>query len=256
MVAARTTNPWLLPVKPNPRASLRLFVYPYAGGGAHVYRDWGGHLPPFVEVFALQYPGRGPRLLEPPFTDVWPLVECVAAALLPHLDKPYAFFGHSMGALVSFEVARRLRREHGLAPSHLFVSGSSGPQHRRKECRYSSLPDDELIERLVRFDGAPKELLGHKELMALMLPTIRADFAACEDYVYAPEPLLDCPIMALGGLADREPVPPRLEGWRDETAGRFELRMFEGGHFFIHTAHALLLRHVSHQLEQTVRSFA
>lgn len=256
MAAALTISRWLLPIKANPRAVLRLFFYPYAGGGAHAYREWAGALPPFVEAFALQYPGRGGRIQDPPFTKLAPLVEKITAELLPFLDKPYAFFGHSMGALVSFEVARKLRREHGLLPSYLFVSGCGSPQDRRNECRYSSLPEDELIETLTRFDGAPKEVLENKELMNLMLPTIRADFATCEDYVYAEESPLPCPIMALGGLKDQETSQTRLEGWRHQTDSSFGLRMFDGGHFFIHSAHPLLHQYVGRQLEHAVRSFS
>lgn len=256
MGAVSTTSRWLVTIKSNPQARLRLFLFPYAGGGAHAYRDWGGALPLFIEAFALQYPGRGERILDPAFTKLSPLVDQITQALLPYLDKPYAFFGHSMGALVSFEVARKLRREHGLAPSYLFVSSCNSPQNRSKESRYSLLPENELIEKLTRFEGAPREVLEHKELMSLMLPTIRADFAVCEDYVYVTDSLLPCPITALGGLEDHETSRIRMEKWRDETVNSFGLRMFEGGHFFINSAQKPLLQFVTRQLEQTVWSMS
>jgi len=254
MGAVSTTSRWLVTIKSNPQARLRLFLFPYAGGGAHAYRDWGGALPLFVEAFALQYPGRGERILDPAFTKLSPLVDQITQVLLPYLDKPYAFFGHSMGALVSFEVARKLRREHGLAPSYLFVSSCNSPQNRSKESRYSLLPENELIEKLTRFEGAPKEVLEHKELMSLMLPTIRADFAVCEDYRYASDSLLSCPIIAVGGIEDHETSRTRLEQWRNETDNYFELKMFEGGHFFINSAHKPLLQFVTHQLARAAWS--
>ena len=256
MDAVSTTSRWFVPIKSNPRALFRVFLFPYAGGGAHAYRDWGNALPPYVEAFALQYPGRAERMREPAFTKLWPLVDTLTHELLPYMNKPYVFFGHSMGALVSFEVARKLRREHGLAPRYLFVSACNPPQDRMKESRYSLLPDNELIERLTRFDGAPKEVLENRELMNLMLPTIRADFAVCEDYSYASDALLSCPIVALGGIEDPETSRTRLEQWRNETDSYFELKMFEGGHFFINSAHKPLLQFVTHQLARTARSLS
>lgn len=195
-------------------------------------------------------------MLDPAFTRLSPLVEQITQELLPYMDKPYTFFGHSMGALVSFEVARKLRREHGLAPRYLFVSACNSPQNRTKESRYSLLPENELIEKLTRFDGAPKEVLENRELMNLMLPTIRADFAVCEDYSYASDSLLSCPIIALGGIEDHETSRMRLEQWRNETDNYFELKMFEGGHFFINSAHKPLLQFVTHQLERTTWSLS
>lgn len=195
-------------------------------------------------------------MLDPAFTRLSPLVEKITQELLPYMDKPYTFFGHSMGALVSFEVARKLRREHGLAPRYLFVSACNSPQDRTQESRYSLLPDDELIERLTRFDGAPKEVLENRELMNLMLPTIRADFAVCEDYSYTSDALLSCPIVAVGGIEDPETSRAGLEQWRNETDSYFELKMFEGGHFFINSAHKPLLQFVTYQLARAARSLS
>jgi len=256
MGAVSTTSRWFVTIKSNPRALFRLFLFPYAGGGAHIYRGWGSALPSYVEAFALQYPGRGERILEPPFTRLSPLVEKITHELLPYMDKPYTFFGHSMGALVSFEVARKLRREHDLAPRYLFVSACNSPQDRKNESRYSLLPENELIDELTRFDGAPKEVLENRELMNLMLPTIRADFAVCEDYSYASDAKLSCPIAALGGIEDHETSGARLEQWRDETDSYFELKMFAGGHFFINSAQEPLLQFVTRQLERTAWSLS
>jgi medium-chain acyl-[acyl-carrier-protein] hydrolase len=234
--------------RPNRQAVMRLFCFHYAGGGAHAYRSWADELPRNLEVIGVQQPGRGARMFETPLADYEPLVRAITAALLPLLDKPFAFFGHSMGAIVSFESARLLRREHALSPLHLFVGGRGGPRQRDVETNYSKLTDDELINELVRFEGAPQELLKHAELMRMMLPTIRADFAVCENYRYQSEPPLSCPITAFGGLKDQETSRERIEAWRDETSREFSFQMFSGGHFFLHSCQTLLLQSISRRL--------
>jgi medium-chain acyl-[acyl-carrier-protein] hydrolase len=249
---ALTGNPWLPYVQPNPEASLRLFCLPYAGGSALIYRSWPHKLPPGVEVYAVQLPGRGHRMKESPFLSVTSLVAALAEALRPHLDKPFAFFGHSMGALSSFELARHLRRHEGLAPEHLFVSGRSAPQFgKRGEILYN-LPDDELVEHLRRLNGTPREVLEHPELMELMLPLLRADFSVCDTYTYTDEPPLDCPITAFGGLGDVNVPRADLESWAAQTSGPFSLRMLPGDHFFLHENEATLLHVLARELQQII----
>lgn len=245
------TNPWLVNYRPNRQATLRLFCFHYAGGGAHAYKHWAEALPRHVEVLGIQQPGRGARMFEPLVSSCAPLVRALTESLLPLLDRPFAFFGHSMGSIVSFETARRLRREHNLLPVHLFVSGRGGPRQRDVETCYSTLTEEELIEELIRFEGAPQEFLKNPELMRMMLPTIRADFAVCENYTYESEPPLPCPITAFGGLQDQETSRERLEAWRDETSAAFSLEMFPGGHFFLHTLQAPLLQSIMRGLMQT-----
>src|SRR5437763_15337105 len=171
---ART--PWLVSRKPNPRARVRLFCFPYAGGGDSVFRAWQKGLSEAIEVCPVQLPGRGARISEPPFTELSPLVRAAAQALAPHLDKPFAFFGHSMGALICFELARHLRKDGGPQPVHLFVSGRCGPQTPREPFA-GDLPDSEFQEMLRRYNGTPEEVLENRELMELLLPAVRADFA-------------------------------------------------------------------------------
>ena len=226
--------------RPNPGASLRLFCFPYAGGSAQVYREWGGLLPT-VEVCPVQIPGRGARMFEGCHKSLPLLVETLARDLLPHFDRPFAFFGHSMGALVGFELARLLRREHGLSPSHLFVSGRRAPQLPAEERRLHALPEPEFMEELRLLNGTPREALEHPELMALMAPILRADFQVCETYEYAPARPLDCSVTAFGGLQDRV-TREQLQGWAEQTGGRFLLRMFPGDHFFINESRPLLLQ--------------
>ncbi len=226
---------------------MRLFCFPYAGGGVHAFRAWADNLPKTVEVCPVQLPGRGARMMEAPFTQMLPLVQAAAEALLPHLDKPFAFFGHSMGALVSFEVARWLRRQSGPEPIHLFVSGCFAPDI-PDPYPLHNLPDPELLEGLRRLNGMPQEALENAELMRLLLPTLRADCTVTETYTYTDEPPLNCPISAFGGLQDHLVGRTHLEAWRQQTTAFFSLRMFPGDHFFLHSAQPLLLRILSREL--------
>ena len=248
MASASKTNPWLV-YRAKAAAKLRLFCFPYAGGGARSYQSWDKTLPAAIEVFAIQYPGREGRLFEEPYSEPRPLVAAIQEAILPLLDRPFAFSGHSMGGILAFEVARNLRRDNGLSPVHLFVTGCGDPQ-RREERHTSDLSDAELIEELKRFNGAPAEILENLELMNIMLPYIRADFKVCEKYVYTPEAPLSCPITAVGGLQDTDVTTERLAGWRRETSGQFSLRMVPGNHFFLQTAQPLILQTIARTLDR------
>lgn len=236
---------WFAYPKPNPRANLRLFCFPYAGAGASVFRSWPDSLPAAVEVCAVQLPGRETRLMEHAFTRLSPLVQAIAPAILPHLDKPFAFFGHSMGALVSFELIRQLRREYGLSPAYLFVSACRAPQLSDPNVPIHTLTDAEFLQRLRLLNGTPRHVLEYGELMQLLLPILRADFALCETYVYSPEPPLDCPMFAFGGLQDALVPENQLECWHDQTSAFFSLRMLPGDHFFLHTVQPFLLQILS-----------
>ncbi|MGH9360354.1 MAG: thioesterase II family protein, partial [Thermoanaerobaculia bacterium] len=233
----------------DPRARFRLFCLPYAGGGASIYRAWRGELPAGVELCPVQLPGRETRLREPPFTRLEPLVAALADAL-PFAALPFAFFGHSMGALVAFELARELRRRGGPEPLHLFLSGRRGPLVPSREEPIYDLPEAQFLERLRQLNGMPEEVLGHGELMALLLPLLRADFALHETWSHRPEEPLAAGISAFGGLADPEVTREDLEGWRGETRGRFHLRSFPGDHFFLHSARALVTAAVARDLAE------
>ena len=164
-MTASVSDPWIACRKPRPQARLRLFCFPYAGGGASIFRTWPDGLPADVEVCPVQLPGRGTRLMERPFTQLSPLVEALAQALLPLLDKPFAFFGHSLGALVSFELARHLRRQYGVHPVRLFVSACRAPQIPHRDRPIHTLPEAEFLAELRRLNGTPAEVLEHEELM-------------------------------------------------------------------------------------------
>ncbi len=223
---------WFCARRPRPAAAARLVCLPYAGGGASVYRRWDHLAPQHVEVCPVELPGRGARMGEAPFLRLPPLVRALADALEPLLDRPFAFFGHSMGGLVAFELARLLRRRGWPQPCHLFVSASPAPP-RRHEPAFHDASDAEVKARLQALNGTPGAVLENEELMALTLPVIRADFAVLETYEYHEESPLDVPITVFGGLQDRAVRPSDLQGWQAHSTDS-RLRMLPGDHFFIH----------------------
>jgi medium-chain acyl-[acyl-carrier-protein] hydrolase len=244
-----TSTPWLILAKPNPAADLRLFCLPYAGGSPMIFCDWPAYLPPNVEVCPIQLPGRAMRLSHPPFTRVDALIEALVPALQPFLNKPFAFFGHSMGGLLSFELARALRLKFSLEPEAVFIAGRQAPPlHERTSIIYD-LPEPRFLEELRHLNGTPPEVLEQPELMRLLVPLLRADFELCQTYVYQPGPVLDCPLYVFGGLDDREVNYEELDQWRGYTTGPFSLRMLPGDHFFIRRSQAQLLQMISKDLK-------
>ena len=249
---ARAINNWFTFPRPNPHASLRLFCFPYAGGRASVFRLWPDNLPSTIEVCAVELPARGRRIKEHPIARLAPLAQSIAHSLPLCFDKPFVFFGHSMGALLSFEVARQLRRQYGRQPVQLIVSGRRAPQVPDKDPPTNSLPESDFVAELRRLNGTPKEVLEHAELLEFMLPILRADFEVNETYDYVAEPPLSCPITACGGLQDREVSRPDLDAWREQTNASFVLRMFPGDHFFLNAYQPLFLRSLAYDLQHLV----
>lgn len=248
--ALGASSRWLVFPRENPSARFRLFCFPYAGGNAWTFYKWPESLPAWVELCALQLPGRGNRMHEKPFRSLLPLVEAVAPEIDPHLDKPFAFFGHSMGAMIAFELARHFRRVRGLLPVQLFISGRRAPQLGLAERDLNGLSDSEFLDSLRELNGTPKEVLEHRELMQLMSGLLRADFSVCSNYAYRPEPPLDCPVTAFGGLSDREVSRKQLEAWKEQTSTSFTIRMLPGDHFFLNSAQGTLLSLLSHELNR------
>lgn len=248
MLKPAGTTQWIKALTPNPRSRARLFCFPYAGGSAVIFRDWARALPSDVEVCAAMLPGRGSRMLEPSQTRLSEVVAHLTDAIAPYLDKPFAFFGHSMGALTAFDLARRLRREVGVEPKHLFVSGCRAPHLPDPDPPAYNLPDPEFIEFLRKLNGTPEEVLEKQELMALMMPILRADFEAVSTYAYAEGQPLGCPLTAYGGLRDSTVSQEELAAWGEHTTAGFALRMFDGDHFFIHQAAPQLLGALGREL--------
>lgn len=239
---------WLFAHSPRPAARQRLLCLPFAGGGASAYRDWQRELPLAIELCAVQLPGRETRIADPPIPRVHELVPHLVDLVARLADRPYAIFGHSMGALITFELARAIRRRGLRMPTHLFVSAHVAPDRRRNQRIRHSLPDDELKAELRALGGTPEMVLENQELWQLLWPAIRADFALCETYAYAPEPPLSCPIVALGGLSDDTVPEPDLEAWSEHTTARFQRRMFPGRHFYLFEHRAQVARLVAAEL--------
>jgi medium-chain acyl-[acyl-carrier-protein] hydrolase len=223
---------WIPAPRTGEQTAGRLFCFPYAGGGASAYRSWytavGGH----IAVCPLQLPGRERRVAEPALTRLDRLVEEITEALRPHLEQPFAFYGHCLGALVCFEVARKLRSSNGPAPTHIFVSAHRPPQLPIQRRSLHRLPDVEFLNEIIEFNGIPEWTLSSPELLEMALPALRADFAMYETYDYTPQEPLEVPISVFGGLNDRCVTIEELAAWRDLTEQSFELRLFPGDHFF------------------------
>ena len=240
---------WFTQPRPNAGAALRLFAFPYAGGGPQAFRTWPQHLPDSVELYCAQLPGRGSRVSEIPFDRVPLLVHALDTEIRPLLDRPFAFYGHSMGGLVAFELARALRRQGSALPSHLFVSACFAPQN-PDPFPMHHLPDQEFLAALHELNGIPGEVLDLPELVQLLLPTLRADCALTETYRYTSEPPLACPVLAFGGTDDPLLTQSDLAAWNVHTSKGFSLRMLPGDHFFLRSSESLLLAAISRALQE------
>jgi len=243
-------TPWIDAPIERPNSEFRLFCFPYAGGGAQVYRSWPKALPEWLEVCPIQMPGRWGRIGEALFQHMDELVQDLSQALLPELSKPFAFFGHSMGALVAFECCRALRSLEAPQPSFFFPSAHRAPQASKIKSRTSyDLPESQLIEELKKLKGTPTEVLEHPEWMKIFLPIIRADLRIVETYPYRGQAPLASPILAFAGGQDHEATPTDMEAWREQTSSDFHLVKVPGDHFFVQSHAPLLWSHLIRSLE-------
>jgi surfactin synthase thioesterase subunit len=228
------------------RSSLALYCLPYAGASASVYVRWKRRLPAFVEVVPVELPGRGRRMNEPLEVSLPGLIGRIAADVHPEPGKPFAVFGHSLGGTLAFELAWQLTRR-GTAPAVVFVSGTPSPGHRDTE-RFAALEtEDELRAELERLGGTPSEVLADRELMALALRVLRADFQVAGSYTGSEHRRIHSPLVVFGG-ADDEGTRDNLATWRDHTTCQFSLHVLPGGHFFIHRQEAELLAIIEERL--------
>jgi surfactin synthase thioesterase subunit len=242
-------------------SSIQLFCLPYAGASASVYGRWQARLPGWIDVCPIELPGRGRNIAEPPATTVAEMVEGALAVLRRSVRGPFALFGHSLGAVLAFELACRLEASSPTAcsvgegasntplePLVVFASGTDAPS-RRDPRRYANLASDAaILAELERLAGTPDAVLADAELMELVLPILRADFAACAAYRADRERRVRCPIEVFGGVEDTT-TAAGLEGWRDHTRGEFTQYMFAGGHFFIHDQVEQVLEHVVRRVD-------
>jgi surfactin synthase thioesterase subunit len=243
---------WFPPFNDSADVKMHLFCFPYAGGGAAVFQGWVRNLPLGIALAPARLSGRETRLDERPIDSMDLLISALGEAIAPHLDKPFALLGHSMGAAVAFELARALRQSGKPAPAGLFVSAARAPQLRRGHLPPPAPSDAELLEELRRLNGVPPELLENEEWMRLALPALRADATLYRNYVYTEAPPLDCPIRAYGGLDDERISRAQMEAWAEQTTKDFSLQMFPGGHFFLKTHQAEFLAALSSDLSQLI----
>jgi myxalamid-type polyketide synthase MxaB len=246
--AGNPAGRWLACYEPRNEARLRLFCFHYLGGGASAFRRWQENLPAEIEVCPVQLPGREQRIRENACEQMLPLAATLAEQLRPMLDRPFALYGHSMGALLAFELARQLRRE-SLEPVHLFAAAylaphAPGPYRQGQQYDRSDL--DEVVRRLL---DVPEAVMANEEFMSALLPTINADLKLVGSYAYELQAPLDCPITAFGGESDREVKEQDLLGWRQHTTQAFRLQMFAGGHLFLEPSQDALLKAIQAALE-------
>lgn len=243
-------SPWLVFPKPNPGAETRLFCFPYAGAGPVVYRAWPESLPTTVEVITIHYPGRESRFREPLFEALQPLVDALAGDIVPFLDRPYAFFGHSMGALVAFELARKLRALGARLPEHLFVSARRAPHIPERLPPIHGLDDPAFTAAVQqRYNGIPPVILEDPELLALFLPMLKADFSVIENYCYTPGAPLDFPVTTFAGLQDPGINQQELQGWQEHTTRPLNRYTFPGDHFYLQNQRSALLQALAISLD-------
>jgi surfactin synthase thioesterase subunit len=242
-------SPWLDWVRASDDPALTLFCFPYAGGAAHVFRGWRHGLPEAVDVAAIALPRRGRRLHEPEVEPLERVADQVAAAIEPLLERPYALFGHSLGALLAFETARALRPRGCPPPARLFVSGARAPHGARPAEPIHALPERDFVTRVAELGGTPDEVLRDADLMRVLLPALRSDFRLYEGYAFQESRPLGTPITAFAGRADRTADLHALEQWFHHTVGRFDVRSFDGDHFFVASREREVVAAVARELE-------
>lgn len=243
---------WIAYARPNPNARLRLYCFHCAGRGASLYRGWAEALPATVQVCPVQLPGRETLMPLKPHPAMAPLIDALVEAIGPVLTEPFALFGHSMGGLVAFELARALRRLGRPGPAHLFVAAYRSPQLPATRPPFHDLPDADLIEALHRHFGLPEAVMKERGLLEVLLPMVRADFAVCDTYEYMSEPPFSFGITAFGGQEDQQVSQAALAAWQEQTTGPFRLHMLPGGHFFVQEAPDAFLPALARELALTV----
>ena len=244
---------WVRPLAERPAAARRLLFFPHAGGAASYFRPLGGTLPPAIEPLAIQYPGRQDRRREPPVSSIDELAEALFAVLGDSpAHTPTVFFGHSMGAVVAFEVIRRYERAGRPGPLGLIASGRRAPVIRRPELLHTRT-DAEVVREMRRLNGTESDFLDDPDVRAMILPAIRADYRVIETYEFDGGPPVNVPVHAFVGTADPRVTVDEAAAWQRHTAGEFRLHTFPGGHFYLTEVPAAGL---ADEIASSMRSFA
>ncbi len=243
---------WLAYYQPKPTALVRLFCFPHRGGSASNFRQWSDLLPPEIEVCPIQLPGREGRIKEKPFTRMAELVETLGSVLTPYLDKPFAFYCHSMGTLIGFELAHLLRQQYQCYPLHLFFGGLWTPETHALilKKRYGKNASQELMLNSMEI---PLAILQNPQLMEAFMPAFQADYQLLHSYTYQNQEPFACPISVFGGTEDSIVNHNQLSQWHKHTSNTFKLRMLAGKHFFLTSSQAILLEAISQDLMQSLR---
>lgn len=242
-------NPWFRLEGKRERPALRLFCFPYAGGGPSVFAGWADRLPASVEVVGVRLPGRENRFRERPYRAWAPLLEDLEALMRGVADLPFAFFGHSLGGRIAYELAKRLGEAGCRVPDQVIVSGCRAPGVAQRGPLMHAMTTPDLRRRLEEMQGVPQEILGDDRIMNLLEPMLRADLELAE--IWAPPPVpIPSPIAALCGARDRIDPPEVMRPWSGATSGGFDYLEFEGGHFFIHDNATAVLAAIAGLLER------
>jgi medium-chain acyl-[acyl-carrier-protein] hydrolase len=243
--------------RPNPAARIRLYCFPFAGGGPASFTSWVDEMPADIgaktELWTVNLPGRESMRVPPRYTRMSPITQALTDAIASYLAVPFVFFGHSMGALISYELACELRARGMTGPLHIIVSAHRAPHLPDRHPMVHQLPDSEIVAKVRWLGGTPEEVLRSSEIMELFLPVLRADFTVCETYVYQEREPLDCPITAFGGNDDPQVSRADLAAWRACTRKPFVLHMFPGDHFFLQSCESLVLNVLGQDLRQVLR---
>ncbi|MFT5757213.1 MAG: medium-chain acyl-[acyl-carrier-protein] hydrolase [Alteromonadaceae bacterium] len=249
-----TENKWFVIPKPNVHADLKLICFPYAGGSTSTYLSWVNYLPSNVELVIIQAPGRGSRIFEPLYSDMTALTDELVRLIPNVLNKPYIFYGHSLGSRVAFELMDKLSKLKHSSPQHFIASGSRGPHKLSEKKKVAHLPDSEFIDELYRLNGTPKAVIDNKELMDLFLPVLKADFGIAEQYCYSGNTIFECPVSVFGGNEDIDIKSTDLICWQEHFSMKVDLHLISGNHFFVDSNKEVVLQKVNDIITKTLQA--
>lgn len=244
---------WFVTFNKQKSPILRLFCFHYAGGSASIFRQWSKDIIKEVEVVAIQLPGREERFDEPQLSNICEVIDNLCLNFADYTNKPFIFFGHSIGAMIAFEFTRALRKHSMLQPKHLIISGAKAPQVPITKSPIHSLPTVKFIEELKKYNGTPDHIINDEEMMSIFIPTLRADFCVAETYKYIGEEPFNHPITAFGGLNDDTFDSQNLQKWQTQTTSSFESYFFPGDHFFINSSYDKVIKIVNFILQNYLK---